>query len=413
MRRLIAMIALLSMAACGWAEWPPPGSGPTTAARSSGQPEAEPRPQPAETRSRPQPLQSDSALAVPPVAVETATLPPVPGQMGTVPAPAPGATTPPAAAAVQTRAITTRPGDTIYSLSQRHNVSTQTIIQLNQLTPPYELVAGQRLILPSGDAREHLVGPGDTLYSVSRQYNVDVQALASANGLVAPYPIREGQVLAIPAAAASTTATAAGGAPGEAQVAAAGEVAGDPSGAAAVPPPTADKPPSPSASAERSTTTAGAGANQPPQETKTASSDPAAPLPSPPPVSGKGFIWPLQGKVISSFGTKDKGNKNDGINIAADPGTPVRAAETGVVAYAGNELRGFGNLVLIRHADGWITAYAHNEELLVSRGDTVSKGQAIAKVGRSGGVDQPQLHFQVRQGKKAVDPLTHLPANNT
>ena len=112
--------------------------------------------------------------------------------------------------------------------------------------------------------------------------------------------------------------------------------------------------------------------------------------------------------MISGFGATGKGRHNDGINIAAPRGTPVKAAENGVVAYAGNELRGFGNLLLIKHDGGWVTAYAHNEALLVRRGDRVRKGQTIARVGSSGGVSTPQLHFELRRGKNAVDPRKHL-----
>ena len=114
------------------------------------------------------------------------------------------------------------------------------------------------------------------------------------------------------------------------------------------------------------------------------------------------------GRVISSFGAKSKGLRNDGINIAAPRGTPVRAAENGVVVYAGNELRGFGNLVLIKHSGGWVSAYAHNEDLAVRRGDKVRKGQRIARVGSSGGVTTPQLHFELRKGKRARDPRKYL-----
>jgi murein DD-endopeptidase MepM/ murein hydrolase activator NlpD len=112
--------------------------------------------------------------------------------------------------------------------------------------------------------------------------------------------------------------------------------------------------------------------------------------------------------VIAEFGTTGKGQHNDGVNIAAAKGTAVQAAESGVVAYAGNELRGFGNLLLVKHEDGWMTAYAHNDQLLVKRGDIVKRGQKIATVGESGGVSQPQLHFEVRQGTRAVDPATVL-----
>ena len=116
----------------------------------------------------------------------------------------------------------------------------------------------------------------------------------------------------------------------------------------------------------------------------------------------------MRGPVISAFGAKGKGLHNDGINIRADRGSPVRAAEHGVVAYAGNELRGFGNLLLVRHAGGWITAYAHNDTLLVARGDRVRRGQVIARVGSSGSVTEPQLHFELRKGKRAVDPRKYL-----
>jgi murein DD-endopeptidase MepM/ murein hydrolase activator NlpD len=123
--------------------------------------------------------------------------------------------------------------------------------------------------------------------------------------------------------------------------------------------------------------------------------------------SGK-FLWPVNGKIVSPFGPKDGGSHNDGINIAAPLGTPVRAADGGVVVYAGNELRGFGNLLLIRHADGWVSAYAHCDALLVKRGDQVKRGQVIGRVGQSGNVSAPQLHFELRKGAEAVDPLGQL-----
>jgi murein DD-endopeptidase MepM/ murein hydrolase activator NlpD len=132
------------------------------------------------------------------------------------------------------------------------------------------------------------------------------------------------------------------------------------------------------------------------------------PLPPPPARSTRGFIWPVKGEVVTEFGTTGKGQHNDGINIAAPRGTPVLAADGGVVAYAGNELRGFGNLLLIKHEDGWMTAYAHADSLLVRRGDIVRRGQKIALVGDSGGVPTPQLHFELRQGTRAVDPLPVL-----
>ena len=120
------------------------------------------------------------------------------------------------------------------------------------------------------------------------------------------------------------------------------------------------------------------------------------------------FRWPVKGRVIAEFGAKPDGSHNDGVNIAVPLGTEVLAAESGIVAYAGSELKGYGNLILIRHDNGWVTAYAHNDQILVNRDEKVRRGQAIAKAGRSGAVEQPQVHFEVRQGALPVDPLAHL-----
>jgi murein DD-endopeptidase MepM/ murein hydrolase activator NlpD len=131
-------------------------------------------------------------------------------------------------------------------------------------------------------------------------------------------------------------------------------------------------------------------------------------LPAPEPMSGNSFRWPVQGRIISEFGTKPDGGHNDGIDVAVPLGTSVKAAENGVVAYAGDELRGYGNLVLIRHSNNWVSAYAHNDEILVKRGDQVRRGQVIAKAGRTGQVSQPQLHFELRKGSRPVDPTKFM-----
>jgi murein DD-endopeptidase MepM/ murein hydrolase activator NlpD len=121
------------------------------------------------------------------------------------------------------------------------------------------------------------------------------------------------------------------------------------------------------------------------------------------------FRWPVRGRVISGFGPIPNGQQNDGINLAVPEGTQVRAAEDGVVAYSGNELKGYGNLVLVRHSDGYVTAYAHASELMVKRGDNVKRGQVIAKSGATGSVNAPQLHFEIRKGSSPVDPTKYLP----
>lgn len=124
------------------------------------------------------------------------------------------------------------------------------------------------------------------------------------------------------------------------------------------------------------------------------------------------FAWPLTGRVISDFGTDSNGERNDGINIAVPLGTPIRAAAAGTISYAGNELRGYGNLVLIKHDDSYVTAYAHAERITVQRGDTVSKGQIIGYAGSTGDVTSPQLHFEIRHGVQPVNPRTLLVASN-
>ena len=134
-----------------------------------------------------------------------------------------------------------------------------------------------------------------------------------------------------------------------------------------------------------------------------------AAVPKPPPRAGRNFLLPVRGRIVSKFGSQGGGLRNDGINIAAPLGTPVRAAENGIVVYSGNALLGFGNMLLIRHADGFMTAYAHNRSLDVKRGDVVRRGQVIAEVGRTGNVSTPQLHFEVRKGKTAVNPARYLP----
>ena len=131
---------------------------------------------------------------------------------------------------------------------------------------------------------------------------------------------------------------------------------------------------------------------------------------APEPRAGSRFQWPLRGAILSDFGPKPGGLHNDGINISASRGASVVSADNGVVAYAGNELRGFGNLLLIRHADGWMTAYAHLDDMLVERGAKVTRGQKIGPVGSTGNVSSPQLHFEVRRGNRAIDPRDHLAA---
>jgi len=262
-------------------------------------------------------------------------------------------------------------GDSVWAISKRHKVPMNEIIRANNLKPPYTLQIGQRLVLPRGEI--HVVRADETLYSISRRYNRDPYMIARINNLKLPYKLQKGQKL---------------------------RLSGKPSVQVAK----AKTAPSP-----RSQTSSASKQAQPSsQKVTTTRKKTLKPVSAPPKRSGKGFIWPVNGKVVSRFGVKATGLRNDGLNIAAPKGTRVLSVENGVVAYAGNELRGFGNLLLIKHSGGWVSAYAHNDRLIVKRGDKIRKGQAIATVGSTGNVKSPQLHFELRKGKKALDPYKYL-----
>jgi murein DD-endopeptidase MepM/ murein hydrolase activator NlpD len=283
-------------------------------------------------------------------------------------------------------------GDSLFGIARRFGLPIRAVIDANNLQPPYALSIGQELAVPS--AQVHEVAVGDTVYSIARHYDVDRSELVRLNAIQPPYTIPVGEKLILPTPGSAVEAE-----PAPVDVAYTPPDAGMPDGGA----PGAGAP-------DAGAPDAGppAAAAPPPRPPKARSRDAVrAALANPPGRAGV-FFWPVQGPVLSSYGAKSGGEHNDGINIAAPRGTPVRAAENGVVAYAGDELKGFGRLLLVKHADGWVTAYAHNEELLVAAGDTVQQGQTIATVGSSGHVDRPQLHFEVRRGSRAVNPEAQL-----
>src|SRR6185503_9316660 len=127
------------------------------------------------------------------------------------------------------------------------------------------------------------------------------------------------------------------------------------------------------------------------------------------PVSGApAFAWPVSGRVISDFGATANGGKNDGINLAASKDAPIHASASGTVTYAGDDLKNYGNLLLVKHSGGYTTAYAHADRLIVARGAFVTRGQVIGYVGQTGDVSSPQLHFEIRSGTTPVDPRSYL-----
>jgi murein DD-endopeptidase MepM/ murein hydrolase activator NlpD len=296
-------------------------------------------------------------------------------------------------------------GETLYGIARRWQVPVRALIETNNLRPPYALLAGTRLRLPQ--LRVHTVEPGETLYGVARRYGLDVNSLGRANWLEPPYTIKVGEMLLLPEPPATVAAAPlpAGRPPSTSPPAAPAPrppaVAPAPP-SRAPPPPIVQPPPQPPAPAPQ------AALPPPPPAPPPAVETAPPPEPAPPP-AGRGFIWPVKGRILSGFGPGPGGTYNDGINIAAPAGTPIRAAEDGVVAYAGNELRGFGNLVLLKHPNGWMSAYAHCDAILVKKGARVRRGQTIARVGATGAVAEPQLHFELRRGTRALDPAQELP----
>ncbi len=277
-------------------------------------------------------------------------------------------------------------GETLYSVSRKLGIPLQALIDENDLQAPYKLAVGQELRVPA--SRVHYTAKGDTIYGISKAYGVDMTQLAFLNGMKAPYGLSVGQPVLIPASpvpvkAIATTTT-------QVALAPAAPIPGKKAVVTAPEPVPA--------------------AVQAPPANKVAKN---GPIPAPPPRSGGKFLWPVNGKLVSDYGPRQSGRQNDGINILAPRGTGVRAAENGVVAYSGTEVAGFGRLLLIKHADGWITAYAHNDAILVERGETVKRGQIIARVGSSGNVAKPQLHFEIRKGTRAVDPAQLLEPRKT
>ncbi|HEV7372600.1 LysM peptidoglycan-binding domain-containing M23 family metallopeptidase [Arenibaculum sp.] len=369
-------------------------------------------------------------------------------------------------------AVTVAAGDTLYEIARRYNVPVRELIEMNGLAPPYVLQVGQRLALPTARYHTVQGGDTlyavSRLYQVDLAELARANGLAAPYQIRVGQQLRLPGANGVATATATDPATPAGAPlpgrkPGSTVVAAAPVAPAPPAAPPASPavaaprpgqgavlpaipsrqePPPETLPPAavpntvhPSAIHPSAVPPAAVAQTpvvvppKPPARTAAAApppapvpepvpSQPASPPPSPPsspppaedppPRTASTFAWPLRGEILSDFGSKPGGLHNDGINIAAAAGTPVTAAESGIVAYAGNELRGFGNLLLIRHADGWMTAYAHLQQMQVERGARVSRGQQIGTVGSTGNVTSPQLHFEVRRGSRAVNPREWL-----
>ncbi len=286
------------------------------------------------------------------------------------------------------RAIEVQSGDTLYDISRRYSVNMRALIETNGMEPPYALDKGDVVYLPPPNV--HVVEKGETLYSVSRRYNVDTRSLALLNNMQRPWTVYVGDELQLPPLAR--------------------EQAREVVKAAPVAPPVV-KAPVAKPIDDKAISLVGDKTTAPVKAAPKPVVEPPAPPKSTPatPAGARDFIWPISGNVLKGFGAGADGIRNDGVNIAAAPGSDVRAAAGGEVVYAGSELAGFGNLVLIRHPGGWVTAYAHSDVLKVKEGDLVKQGQTIATAGQSGNASSPQVHFELRKGKEPVDPALHLP----
>ncbi len=308
-------------------------------------------------------------------------------------------------------AITVQKGDTIDGLVTRYGVPASAIAEANNIPNGAALKPGQRLVIPkyevtggttpraasnaphtpaptigapatSGSQHVHVVAPGETLMALSRKYHKPLGAIAKANNIEPHTMVKVGDRIAIPGVAPQAAAKP----PAPASLTQAPTPA----------PKVASVPAAPVAAPSAAMVTPAARDPEPPK----AKADVTAAMPS--------FRWPVNGRVITAFGPKPSGQQNDGINVSVPEGTPIKAAEDGVVAYAGNELKTYGNLVLVRHSNGYVTAYAHASEIMVKRDDPVKRGQIIAKAGQTGNVAAPQLHFEIRKGSTPVDPAPFL-----
>ncbi|WP_174293137.1 M23 family metallopeptidase, partial [Sphingomonas bacterium] len=241
----------------------------------------------------------------------------------------------------------------------------------------------RRLLIPGG--RYHLVRPGQSGIAVARAYGVPWSRVVEANALVEPFILRAGQRLLIP-----DLTPAQPGLSTAAQRAAAFRLDIDDILTGGEP-----------ALARHAT---------PVRSTAATRSLPVTVALAPPPrLTGGGFAWPVTGRLLSRFGPGASGERQNGVNIAAPLGTPVRAAADGVVAYAGSAIQSLGGLVIVKHGDNWTSVYGYAARLLVQRGQAVKKGQPLATSGQTGAADRPAVHFELRRGRTPVDPQTQLP----
>ena len=244
-------------------------------------------------------------------------------------------------------------GDNLFSISRRFNISIQELIKVNKIHEPYKIFPNQSIFIPLNQM--HKIVKGETLYSISRYYETTVFTLAKYNNIKNINNIKVGKELIIPKKSEKIKKIK----------------------------------------------------KKWDSNFKKEKIDNSKIVILRDKKTSK-FIWPVKGKLLSKYGKSKEGFYNDGINIDSKKGTKVMSSQAGKVIYSGNEIPGYGNLILIKHSKNWITAYAHLNEVFTEKGKKVSKGEIIGSVGNTGNVRSPQLHFEIRKGKESVNPLKLL-----
>jgi murein DD-endopeptidase MepM/ murein hydrolase activator NlpD len=370
-----ALIVLLLTTACIPApDRPAPRPAPRPASKPASRPTQKPAAKPAPKAETPAPQPPVEVPGPPPPAVsENAPVPPPPAwQVKSVTADA---------IEVEPSTYVVKPGDTLRGISDKTGAGSEVIARINKIEAPFKILVGQKLKIPGG--RYHKVGKGETGIAISRAYGVEWIRIAQLNELEEPYVLREGQRLQLPSRKEVAQMS-----PDERAAAFRLDIedlitGSEPAVAtreAPRPPVTTPKPVAPTVA-----------------------------VAEPPRFAGR-FDWPIKGPILRNFGRIGSGQLNQGINIGAPRGTSIAAAADGVVAYVGQDIPAYGTLILLRHGDGWISAYGYADSITVSRGQKVVRGQTIAKSGTSPYSSEPQLHFEIRSGLKPVNPISYLPS---
>tara|TARA_B100000287_G_scaffold349348_1_gene337883 strand:- start:5156 stop:6037 length:882 start_codon:yes stop_codon:yes gene_type:complete len=250
-------------------------------------------------------------------------------------------------------------GDNLYSISRKFRVSIPKLVNFNNINSPYKIFPNQKIFIPK--KRIHIVQKGETLYSISRRYKTDLFTISKSNKIRNVNQINVNQRLVIP-----------------------------------------------DYFLEKNKRIVKVNKQKQQNLKKTRNKKKKSNLKSDSKDFKTKFIWPVKGKVISKYGSENPGFFNDGINIKSLDGQEIKASSDGEIVYSGNEIPGYGNLILIRHSKNWITAYAHLKKIYKKKGTLVKKGEFIGSVGKSGNVQEPQLHFEIRKGKEAVNPMNYL-----